>query len=231
MIDKIRWYFGTWWNIIARPIYFFTFMPEGPWKEDALTFAGATAWILSFALSIAIFVMQYIPIGLYLVDELSGLQKLLTFPVTVVFSFAFFIMTFLIVGGFVLGIVLSALFALGAVLHFALRLLGGKGKLFDTVKASFYSGAVFLFAPVSVCFMILAKFRIVEMWQLLAVQNMVYYMGSLYIYGLWSIAGRRVHDVARWKAFLAAVLPFLIVVLFGIVFHSKVFPKLQGYLM
>ena len=231
MAEKIEKYLRTWWDIMARPIYFYTFMPKDVWHGDSMTFLGGTAWILSFALTITIFVIQYLNIGLYLVEELTLWQRLLTLPVTAAFAFAFFTMTLLIVGGFVLGATLAALFVLGSVLYFSFKLFGGKGSYFETIKASFYSGASFLFAVFPIFFLILAKYRLVEFWQVLAAENLSYWIASLYVYGLWSIAGRKVHDVPRWKAFLAAAVPLLIVLIFGMVFHSKIFPKIGKFIM
>ena len=231
MIGSIKWYSKTWWTIMARPVLFYTLMPEGLAYGEALTFAGATSWILSFVLTLAIFAVKFIEIGLYLIEKLSLWERLLTSPVMLVFSFVFFAMTVLIVGGFALAAIVGALYVFGSILHFVLRLLGGKGSFSETIKASFYSGAVFLLAALPVCLAVLTKYKIITMWQLSAVENMVYYIACVYIYGLWSIAGKKVHDVPRWKAALAAALPFAILIFFGVLFHSKVFPKLDRFLI
>lgn len=231
MIGSIRWYLKTWWTIMIRPILFYTSMSEVPVYGEALTFAGATSWILSFFLTLAIFTIKFIEIGIYLIEKLSLWERFLTSPVMLVFFFVFFAMTMLIVGGFVLAGMIGALYVFGSILHFVLKLLGGKGNFSEMVKASFYSGAVFLLAALPVCFAILTKYKIITMWQLSAVENMIYYIACVYIYGLWSIAGRKVHDVPRWKAALAAALPFAMLIFFGVLFHSKIFPRLDKFLI
>lgn len=229
--EAITRYFRTWWAVMVRPIYFFTFIPQGPWQDEALTFAGYSAWITSFFLAIAVFIIQQVPIGLRLIEWATPKQMIIASPVLAVFSVAFFAMTFLIVGGVMLAAVIGSLYVFGVILHGALRLLGGKGNILETIKASMYSGAVVLVFVVPVIFAILTKYHIAQMWQLSTVENIVYYGTCLYVYGLWSIAGKKVHDVPKWKAFLAAILPLAILVLLGVVFHAKVFPKIDRFLV
>jgi hypothetical protein len=231
MMGKAKWYLETWYTVMVRPILFYTFLPEGAWHGEALTFAGATSWVLSFFLTFAIFLIKFIQIGLYLIENLTLWERVLTSPIMIVFAFVFFAMTTLIIGGFILAGILGALWGFAVVLHFVLKLLGGRGTLFETVKALLYSSAVFLVVLIPILFAILTKYRVVEMWQLSSLENVVYYFACIYIFGLWSIAGKKVHDVPRWKAFLAATLPFAILIFFGVLFHSKVFPKLAGFLI
>ena len=225
------WYLNTWWSIMARPIYFFTNIPKGLWQEEALSFAGYTAWFISFFLAIAVFIVQQVPIGLRLTEGASLKQIIIASPVLIVFSSAFFAMTLLIVGGVMLGVVIGGLYVAGAVLHTVLKLLGGKGSLHQMIKASLYSGASLTAFIIPVVFAILIKAHLTQLWQLYTLENIVYYGVCLYIYGLWSIAGRKVHDVPKWKAFLAAILPLAVLVLFGVVFHAKVFPKVDKFLV
>jgi hypothetical protein len=231
MLDKVSSYISTWWMIMARPVLFFTNVPEGDWREDPLTFAGITSWVLAFVISVVVFIVQQVPIGMRLVEGATARQMLFASPVLLVFSLAFFAMTFLIAGGVVLAGVLMMLSACAMTLHGALRLLGGKGSLKGMLKAALYCSGALLFAVIPVIFAIFAKYKLVEMWQLAAIENIVYYTACLYIWGLFSIAGRKVHDVPRWKAFLAASVLLVGFILVGIIFHSKVFPKFEKFLI
>jgi len=230
MNNSLQWYFKTWKEIMFGPEKFFS-SPQGQWHEEPVTFAAITAWILSVVIAVVVFVIQYIPIGLYLVEGLSVWQLVLVSPVIFLVSFVFFVMTLLIIGGFAMLSVLGLLFVFGAILHIVLRLLGGQGSPFVTIKASFYSGAALLFAVVPFILSMFTKYKLLGFPQLSIAENLVYYGACLNIYFLWSIGSAKVNEVPRWKGLLAAVLPVVILIFFGVVFHSKIFPKLESFLM
>jgi len=231
MKDSIRWYVDTWMKIMKSPADFFRTLPEGVWYGDSLTFAGATAWILAFIITIVIFLIKLIEIGLYLTETLSLLEKVLTLPITIVFSAVIFAIVVLIVGGFMLAAIIGLLYAVGSVLQFILRLMGGGGMFFDMIKASLYSAAVFMLAAVPVAMSPLVKYRLISMWTLSLIENVVYYLACAAMFILWVAAGEAVNKVPRWKAVMSALLPIAVLVLFGVLFHTKVFPSLEKFLI
>ncbi len=224
----IKWYADLWQKIIARPILFYTVMPREDWKEEPLTFITLSSWILGLALTIAIFITQYVPIGKYLLEGLSGVQLVIVSPVTVTLAFVFFAMTYIIVGGFLMGALIFLLVVCGAIEHYILKLIGGKGDLKIMINAFFYSGAVFIFGLLPSLLAILTKWHFLNFWQFRISENLIYYFSCLYIYGLWSIAGRKIHDVPRWKAFVGAVIPVLILVAINVVLSSKILPRIEN---
>ena len=60
--------------------------------------------------------------------------------------------------------------------------------------------------------------------------NFIYFLIVLYIYGLWAIAGRRNYGVLRWKAFVGAVLPVLVLLIFGLVFDKIALSQLRPWI-
>jgi hypothetical protein len=230
LIEGIKWYFSTCGRIFNSPTVFFSGTPQGSWKEDALTFASATSWVISFILAFVIFVIQYIPIGLYLVEDLTKLQTLLVSPVLLLLSLTFFVMTLLIIGGFLLGALLGILYFFGVLLNFVMKLLGGASDLSEMVKVSFYSGVALLLSIASLFFFILAKYHFVDMFQLSVIENIVYYVACFYFGRLMVLGVENKGNVPTWKAVLVVSLPLIVLIFFGVVFHIKLFPKFGKYL-
>ncbi len=229
-MQGIRWYISTCLRIAHGPSAFFSDTPQGTWKEDALTFASATSWAISFVIALAVFVIQYIPIGLYLVEDLTKVQMLQVSPVLIMLSLTFFVMTMLIVGGIMLGVLLGLLYVFAAVENFVLKLLGGTSDFSEVVKVSFYSGAAFLLSIVSLAFFILTKYRFIDMFQLTLIENVVYYAGCICFGAMMVLGIEKKGNVPPWKAVLVVSLPVLALVFLGVVFHIKVFPRIGGYL-
>jgi hypothetical protein len=226
----LNWYFDTLYKVIVRPILFYQDMPKGKWREDSLSFAMVTGWILALSLTVVFFINSYLPTGLSLIDGIQGQKLIIVIPVLIVMGFAFFAMTALIVGGAIIGAILGLLFVCAAVLNFLLILLGGKGSLFDVVKASLYSSGCLLASLLNIFLMLLVKFKLMAFDDWITGERVIFYCVCVYLYGLFSIMGRKTHNVPKWKAFLAATVPFLILVLMNIVLSGKVLPKLASIL-
>lgn len=226
----MNWYLDTLYKILVRPILFYQDMPKGKWREDALSFAMVTGWILAFALTIVFFINSYLPTGLSLIEGIQGHKLLIVVPVLTVMGFAFFAMTVLIVGGVFVGAIVCLLFVCAAVLNFLLILLGGKGTLFEVVKASLYASACLLASLLNIFFMLLVKFKLMSFSDWITGERVIFYCVCVYLYGLFSIMGRKTHNVPKWKAFLAATVPFVILVLINIVLSGKILPKLSSIL-
>ncbi len=205
-------------------------MPKGKWREDPLSFALVTGWILAFALTLVFFINSYLPTGLSLIDGIQGHKLIIVIPVLAVMGFAFFTMTVLIVGALLIGAILGLLFVCAAILNFLLILLGGKGNIFEVVKASLYASASFLAALLNIFLMLPVKYKLMTFSDWITGERVIFYCACVYLYGLFSILGRKTHNVPRWKAFLAATVPFIILVLMNIVLSGKVLPKLSSIL-
>jgi hypothetical protein len=205
-------------------------MPKGKWREDALSFAMVTGWILAFALTVVFFINSYLPTGLSLIEGIQGHKLIIVVPVLAVMAFAFFAMTVLIVGGVFIGAIIGLFFVCAAILNFLLILLGGKGNLFEVVKASLYASACLLASLLNIFLMLTVKFKLMTFSNWIAGERVIFYCVCVYLYGLFSILGRKTHNVPRWKAFLAATVPFIILVLINIVLSGKVLPKLASLL-
>jgi hypothetical protein len=145
-------------------------------------------------------------------------------------GFAFFAITALIIGGFLIGAMLGLLLFCAAILNFLLILLGGKGNIYEVVKASLYSSAALLAGLINIFLMISVKYKLMTFPDWITGERVVFYCVSVYLYGLFSILGKKTHNVPRWKAFLAATIPFIALVLFNVVLSAKILPKLAAIL-
>jgi hypothetical protein len=226
----IKWYFKNWWTIIFRPIYFYTKLKEESWKEKSLTFFLITSWILALAATLMIFIIQYIPIGSTLVEGIRGFKFIVVLPVLLTLIFVFFVITFLILGG-LFTCAFFVLFYLAAfVLHYTYLFLGGKGSLNRIIQSSLYSSAVILAGVLIPFMMILTKYAGLGFSLFRGGFNFIYFLILLYAYGLWAVAGRKTYGVARWVAFVGAVLPVIILLIFGILFDKIALSKLQPWI-
>ena len=74
MFKALKEYFVEWWIIIARPILFYTSLKEESWQGKSLTFLIYSSWLLALFASLAIFAIQFVPIGSTLVAGIVGLK-------------------------------------------------------------------------------------------------------------------------------------------------------------
>lgn len=226
----MNWYLENLNKIMLRPILFYQDMPKGSWKEYPLSFALITGWIMAFFLTSVFFINNYLPTGLSLIEGIQGQKLLIVVPVLLVMAFAFFAMTTLIIGGIMIGAILGLLFFCAAVLNFLLILLGGTGNFFEVLKASLYASAVMLAGLLNIILMISVKYKLMSLSDWITGERVVFYCASVYLFGLFSILGRKTHNVPRWKAFLAATIPFIILVLINVLLSAKILPKLAAIL-
>jgi hypothetical protein len=228
--NRLRQFLNTWWTVIVRPIYFYTKLKEEDWKEEALTFFLINSWILGLAATLVIFIIQYLPIGSTLIEGISGLKFILILPVLLTLAFVFFLITVLILGG-MFAIIFFVLFCLvGILLHYAYLFLGGKGSLNRMLQSMLYSSAAILFGITILFLMILTGYGMLDFSLFQAGFNSIYFLILLYIYGLWAVAGRKTYGVPRWKAFLGAIVPIIVLLIFGVLFDKIALPKLQPWI-
>lgn len=205
-------------------------MPKGNWKEEPLSFALVTGWIMAFTTTFIFFINSYLPTGLSLIEGIQGQKLIIVVPVLLVMGFAFFAMTMLILGGIMIGAILGLLLFCAATLDFLLILLGGKGNIFEVLKATLYTSAVMLAGLLNIFLMLPVKLKLMSFNDWINGERVVFYCACVYLYGLFSILGRKTHKVPKWKAFLAATIPFIVLVLVNVILSSKILPKLAGIL-
>ncbi len=205
-------------------------MPKGTWREEPLSFAMITGWVIAITLTIVFFINSYIPTGLSLIEGISGRKLIIVIPVLSVMGIAFFAMTALILGGIFICAVIGLMFFCAAILNFLLLLLGGKGNFSEVFKASLFSSGVFLSGLLNILLMLPVKHKLMAFSDWINGERVIFYCSAVFLYGLFSILGRKTHNLPRWKAFLAASIPFIILVALNIVISAKVLPKLAGIL-
>jgi len=226
----IKWYLANWWTIIAQPIYFYTKLKEESWKEKSLTFLLVSSWLLAFFVTAVIFVIQYIPIGSTLIEGIAGFKFLIILPVLITLAFVFFMITFLISGG-VLTVLFGAMFyAVGFILHYVYLILGGKGNFNRMLQDSFYSSAVVLAGLFPIFFAILVRYKLLDFSLFRVGYNLIYGLTLLYVYGLWAVAGRKAYGVPKWKAFVGAIAPIVLLLIIGIAFDKIALSKLESWI-
>lgn len=230
MQEQLKWYLHTWWTIIVRPIYFYTRLKGEDWREKALTFFLINSWILAMVATLVIFAIQYIPIGSTLVERVSGFKFILILPVFITLALVFFLITVLILAGVFAFAFFILFYGAGYLLHFVYQLLGGKGSLNRMLQCMFYSSAAMIFGVMILLLMILNAYAKLDFSLFRGGFNSIYFLILLYIYGLWAVAGRKTYGVVRWKAFLGAIFPVIILLIFGIVFDKIALPKLQTWI-
>jgi hypothetical protein len=204
-------------------------MPRSSWHEDSLTFGLITGWILTFTITLIIFINNYLPTGISLIDGIYGQKLLLALPVLLVMGFAFFMMTLLIIGFIFIGGILILLFLCSATLNVLLLLLGGNGNIYDVVKSILFSSGIFIAGAVNVALLILVKHKLISIDIWILFERIIYYIIAIFLMYLFTIIGENTHKLPRWRAVLAAAVPFAILVLINIVFSAKILPKLVGF--
>lgn len=227
----VKWYFQTCWEILVRPIWFYSILKEEDWKRKSLTFLLYTAWILAAITALLIFWIQYVPIGATLVAGIFGIKFLIILPVLITMALVFLLITFFIVGGVMAVAFGAAFYLIGLLLHSMNLLLGGKGKLNLMLQSSMYSSAVLLALVFPLFFMILVKNGWLEFSLFRAGFDFIIILTIVYVYGIWAVAGRKAYDVPKWKAFVGALLPVLGLLLFLMVFDKIGIRKLEAWLV
>ena len=230
MVKAWKDYLVEWWIVIARPILFYTRLPEESWQEKSLTFFLYSAWLLAFVAALAIFAIQFVPIGATLVAGIVGWKFVIILPVLLTLAFAFFMITFLIVGGLLALLFGAAFLALAYILHYIYRLLGGHGHANRMLQDLLYSSAVIMFLALPALFGVMVRYGWLELSLFKVGFNIVFVFLTVYVYGLWAVAGRKVYGVAKWQAFLGALAPVALLLIFLFVFDKIGVAKLETWI-
>jgi hypothetical protein len=227
---RITNYFSTWWTVMLRPIYFYAKLKEEKWQESSLTFLLQTSWLLALLATIVIFIIQYIPIGSTLLQIVQGAKILIVLPVLITLAAVFFLITLLILGGLLATGFFGAFYALAFLLHQTYRLLGSKGQFLRLVQNLFYSSAALMTGVIILGLMVLSKYGNLDFTLFRYGFNTIYYLTLLYMYGLWAVAAKRSYGLTKTQAFLGALVPVAILLIFGVAFDKIALPKFQSWI-
>jgi len=229
MKEFMKWYLDDLFTILSRPIYFYTFMENGQWKEKSLSFVTVSGWIFSFLLSIAAFIISVYPMVSVLIAGFSGIKLIVVIPVFTAFCIVLFLMIFIITLFFITAL-LIALFSLFALLlHYFAGRFGGKGDVKETIKALFYSSAVILPVSILPLFALLAKFKVFSSQNFGIAVNLMMFLAIIYLWGLWSIAVRKVYKLSKKNALLSTFIVSFLVILLQVVVGTKIVSMLERW--
>jgi hypothetical protein len=109
-------------------------------------------------------------------------------------------------------------------------LLGSSGGMADVLKACLYTSYAMLAGCLNILLMIPVKYKLLPIGGWVLLEKVVFYLLCIYLFVIFGIIGEKTHKLPRWRAILAATVPFVLLVLFNIVFSHKVLPKLAGIL-
>ncbi|OGC36962.1 hypothetical protein A2311_04850 [candidate division WOR-1 bacterium RIFOXYB2_FULL_48_7] len=216
--------------IISRPILFFSRLKEENWRGQSLTFLLITAWLLAFFMSIAVFILQYIPIGATLVEGIAGWKFVTILPVLLALAIIFFLITLLIMGGLLVGLFFTGFFLIGYCLHYLAALWGGKGNLNRIIQSSFYSSAavqallfgLFLALTVKAGWLTFPLFKVGF--------NFLIVLIVIFSYGLWAIMVRKVYGLPKWQSFIVAIVPSLLLLILLFIFDKIALQKVEAWI-
>lgn len=224
-------YYATLTRLIFRPILFYTRMPEGGASDKPVTFVGITAALLALALTLIIFITQYVIIGATLLEKVPPAKTVIIVPVMLMLAFMFFVITFALLFGLIVAVLLALSWGLAILLFVTSNALGGKGDYLSDLKASFYAMGTTLAFILPMLLIPLAKRGIIDFTNFLIGYNMLYSFWVLYLYGLLSIVSRKVHKLPKGKAFIGTLLPVVFLILAGIAAYYIVMPKAMPFII
>ncbi len=221
-------------TLIFRPILFYTKLPAGDWKEEGLTFCGITAFVISFFASIVIFITQYWPIGVTLLEKVNPSKVIIVAPVMLVLAFMFFVITITLSLGLFLGVLSGLFIVLSFVSMVSAKIFGAVENFKNpgsVLKSFFYlSGTTLIFILV-MFFVVLTKKGLMDFTNFTIGYNMIYGLWVLYVYGMISITIRKVYGLPKWKSFLGAIIPALFLLVLGFFGAKVVLPKISPWII
>lgn len=213
---------------MVRPIYFYTFMEKGDWKDKSLSFLLISSWILSFFITLVFFYTQIMNIIMYrFVEGITGLKFLVLMPVLFIFALIFFIIFYIISGGLIAFLFVLGFGAVAGSLSIIAKLSGWVGDRMEMFKAIFYSSAASLFYLLAFLLAFGAKIRILSFDNFIMGINLLMFLSSVYMWGLWSISMRKVYRISKIKAVLATFIIFLLVVSLEMFVGIKLLPRIE----
>jgi hypothetical protein len=122
-------------------------------------------------------------------------------------------------------------YALGYLLNLGGKLMGGKADLYQSIKASYYSSATSLLMILVAIMAIFSKRGLMDFTNFKIGYNIIYSFFVLYLYGIMAIASRKTHGVERWKAFVAALVPIVLLIVAGLAVNLVLINKIQNWVI
>lgn len=216
-------------QVLFNPAGFFAGR-DSCWDEKPYTFAIFSAWIFAFCLAIFIFFQQYVPLGQYLVEGITGIKFFIILPVLMLVGLVFFGITFIVLGAFLMLAWLLGYGFLGFLLLNIARFFGGKGDIREITSAFFYSSGLLDFF---LLVLILASFLqkgLIPVNLFILGFNIIFFAVVLYSLYIWSIILRRFCLLSGFR--LGIIFLFLLVLILAKVFllNTIVLPKLASFL-
>jgi len=226
---SLGWYRDDLIKILFRPIFFFTHMEKGPLKDKPVTFLLLSCWIFSFLMSAFVFMATIYPMVSVLIEGISGPKLAVVIPLFAFFCFIFFIMILIMAGPVIIGLIFSFFSLLSLFLNYIAGKFGGTGDLKTMIKASFYSGAVLI--PLSLMPLIAAatRYNLLSQQDLRVGLNLLFVAVIFYLWGLWSIAIRKIYGLSKQKALSASFIAVFLVLLLQMVAGSKIIAIIERW--
>ncbi|MFA5104612.1 MAG: hypothetical protein WC527_05510 [Candidatus Margulisiibacteriota bacterium] len=225
----LGWYKDDLIKILFRPIFFFTRMEQGPLKDKPVTFLLISCCIFSFLMSVFVFTATILPMVSVLIVGISGAKLAIIIPLFSFFCFIFFVMIYMIAGSVIMGLVFSFFYLISLLLNYAAGKFGETGDLQSMIKASFYSGAVLIpFSLVPVIAMA-TRYKALSQQNLEVGLNLLFVVLIFYLWGLWSIAMRKIYGLSKSKALLASFTAVFLVLLLQMTAGSKIIAIIERW--
>jgi hypothetical protein len=229
-IKGLKEYFAVWWKIMARPIYFYTFMEKGDWKDRSITFALTGCWILAAAFSAAAFVVQLVWIILGLTSGITGIKFLIILPVFAALCSMFLLMIFLLAGTIFSAVFFAGLFFLALLNDLVFKRCCGKSDINESIKSFFYSSAAIAFLVLIIIMAVFVKYKALSFQNFVAGSNIAMFAAAVYVWGLWSISSRKLYKTGKLISVFLTLIPVILMILLILVAGHKFLPALERWI-
>lgn len=229
-LKGLKEFLGVWWKLMARPIYFYTFIEKSGWKERSLSFLLSVSWTLALFISASALAIQLIWILLGLVSGVTGLKFLIILPVFAALCAMFVFIIFLITGAFVFAASFVGFGVLSVINDAVFRLFYGKSDIKESAKAFFYSSGVLLFSILIFFMAVLVRYKALSFANFATGANIVMVLSLVYAWGLWSIASRKIYRTGKTISVLLTLISVLIVILLIAAADIKLLPALERWI-
>lgn len=225
----VGWYKENLVKVLFRPIFFFSRMEKGPLKDKPVTFLLLSCCIFSFLMSAFVFMATIYPMVSVLIAGISGPKLAVILPLFAFFCSIFFIMIFIIACPLITGLIFVFFLIFALLLNYISCRIGGAGDLKEMLKASFYSGAVLV--PFSLTPIIAAatRYNVLSHQNLQIGLNLLFLVVIVYLWGLWSIAIRKIYGLSKQKALSASFIAVFLVLLLQMVAGSKIIAIIERW--
>lgn len=227
----MKWYRDCLATILLRPIYFYTHMEKGPLKDKPVTFLLISCWLFSMLMSAFVFMALILPMVSVLIQGITGPKLAVVIPVFVFFCLIFFLMILMIAAPIIIGAVFAAFLLFSFILHYIAGRFGGVGDARTMIKAVYYSGAVLI--PYSLMPVIAAatRYKALTQQNFVPGMNLLAVMTIVYLWGLWSIALRKIYGLSKQKALSASFIAVFLVLLLQMTAGQRIIAVLERWTM